>query len=95
MFSATGMQGFELFSKVHIGTLLLFFAACGALVYLRNKRKIYQQIVKWTLFILLPACEISLQVWLIHTNLMECEQSSFTTMFNKYFFSCVFIFEKE
>ncbi|WP_066254388.1 TIGR02206 family membrane protein [Neobacillus drentensis] len=89
MFSATGMQGFELFSKVHIGTLLLFFAACGALVYLRNKRKIYQQMIKWTLFILLPACEISLQVWLILTNqwnvsnlpLQLCSISTFLAVF--------------
>ena len=89
MFSATGMQGFELFSKVHIVTLVLFFAACGALVHLRNKRKIYQQMIKWTLFILLPACEISLHVWLILTNqwnvsnlpLQLCSLSTFLAVF--------------
>jgi hypothetical integral membrane protein (TIGR02206 family) len=68
MFSVTGMQGFELFSTAHIVTLVIFFAACGALVYLRNKHKIYQQIIKWTLFVLLPACEISKHLWLILTH---------------------------
>lgn len=89
MFSATGMQGFEIFSPVHIGTLVLFMIACGALVYFRGKRMIYQQIIKWTLFILLPACEISLQLWLIVTNqwnvsnlpLQLCSLSSFLAMF--------------
>lgn len=89
MFSVTGMQGFELFSTVHIITLALFFAACCALVYFRKKRTIYQQIIKWTLFILLPACEISLHVWLILTNQWDlndlpfqlCSLSTFLALF--------------
>jgi len=89
MFSATGMQGFKMFSTVHIVTLVLFFAACGALVYFRNQQKRYQQSIKWTLFILLPTCEISLQLWLILTHqwavsdlpLQLCSISSFLAMF--------------
>jgi len=89
MFSATGMQGFKIFSPAHIGTLVLFVITCCALVYFRKKRKIYQQFIKWTLFILLPACEISLQLWLILTNqwnvsnlpLQLCSFSTFLAMF--------------
>ncbi|WHY75252.1 TIGR02206 family membrane protein [Neobacillus sp. WH10] len=89
MFSVTGMQGFELFSMAHMGTLVVFFAACCILVYFRNKRKIYQQIIKWTLFILLPACEISSHLWLILTNQWEvgdlplqlCSLSTFLAMY--------------
>ncbi|PFP27615.1 TIGR02206 family membrane protein [Bacillus sp. AFS073361] len=89
MFSATGMQGFKMFSTVHIVTLVLFFAACGALVYFRNQQKRYQLVIKWSLFILLPTCEISLQLWLILTQqwavsnlpLQLCSISSFLAMF--------------
>jgi len=71
MFSVTGMQGFELFSVAHIAVLIVFFAACCALVYFSKKRKKHQQMIKWTLFILLPACEISSHIWLILTNQWE------------------------
>lgn len=89
MFSVTGMQGFELFSMVHITTLVLFFAACCALVYLSKKQKKYQQKIKWTLFILLPACEISSHLWLILTNQWDlsdlplhlCSLSTFIAMY--------------
>ena len=89
MFSVTGMQGFELFSIAHIGTFVVFFTACCTLVYFRNKRKIYQHIIKWTLFILLPACEISQHLWLILTNQWEvsnlplqlCSLSTFLAMY--------------
>jgi hypothetical integral membrane protein (TIGR02206 family) len=89
MFSVTGMQGFELFSMVHIGTLVLFFAASWALVYFRIKRKFYQQMIKWSLFILLGACEVSLHLWLILTNqwdvsdlpLQLCSLSTFLAMY--------------
>jgi hypothetical integral membrane protein (TIGR02206 family) len=89
MFSVTGMQGFELFSMVHISTLVLFFAASWALVYFRIKRKFYQQMIKWSLFILLGACEVSLHLWLILTNqwdvsdlpLQLCSLSTFLAMY--------------
>jgi hypothetical integral membrane protein (TIGR02206 family) len=89
MFSVTGMQGFELFSTAHIATLVLFFAACFALVYLRKKHKNYQQKIKWTLFILLPACEISSHLWLALTNQWDvgdlplhlCSLSTFIAMY--------------
>lgn len=89
MFSVTGMQGFELFSMVHIGTLVLFFTASWALVYFRIKRKFYQQMIKWSLFILLGACEVSLHLWLILTNqwdvsdlpLQLCSLSTFLAMY--------------
>jgi hypothetical integral membrane protein (TIGR02206 family) len=89
MFSVTGMRGFELFSAAHIGWLVGFFAACFALVALRKKRSKYQRIIKWTLFILLPSCEISLHLWLILTNQWEvsdlplqlCSLSTFLAMF--------------
>ncbi|MEH7747013.1 TIGR02206 family membrane protein [Neobacillus drentensis] len=105
MFSATGMQRFEMFSTVHIVTLGLFFAACGALVYFRNQQKKYQQFIKWTLFILLPTCEFSLQLWLILTKqwdvsnlpLQLCSISSFLAMFlflkkNRYVFYLLYFF---
>lgn len=89
MFSVTGMQGFELFSAAHIWTLVVFFVACGVLVYFRNKAKIYQKIIKWTLFLLLPACEISSHVWLILTDqwdvsdlpLQLCSLSTFLALY--------------
>jgi hypothetical integral membrane protein (TIGR02206 family) len=71
MFSVTGMQGFELFSTAHIWTLVVFFLACGVLVFFKNKGNMYQQIIKWTLFVLLPVCEISSHVWLILTDQWE------------------------
>jgi hypothetical integral membrane protein (TIGR02206 family) len=89
MFSVTGMQGFELFSTVHLVTLVLFLIACVALVYFRNMLKKYQRIIKWTLFILLPACEISSHLWLILTNQWDvsdlplhlCSLSTFLAMY--------------
>lgn len=89
MFSVKGMQGFELFSMAHIGTLVLFFAACFVFIFFRNKLKIYQQKIKWALFILLPACEISSHLWLILTNQWDvgdlplhlCSLSTFIAMF--------------
>jgi hypothetical integral membrane protein (TIGR02206 family) len=89
MFSVTGMQGFELFSTVHLVTLVLFLITCVALVYFRNMLKKYQWIIKWTLFILLPACEISSHLWLILTNQWDlsdlplhlCSLSTFLAMY--------------
>ncbi|MEH7073856.1 YwaF family protein [Neobacillus drentensis] len=105
MFSVTGMQNFELFSTAHIGWLVLFFAACFVLVLLRKNREKYQRTLKWTLFLLLPACEISLQLWLILTKQWEasnlplqlCSLSSFLAMLlflkknNKVFYLLYFI----
>lgn len=89
MFSETGMHGFTLFSVEHIAVLLIFFAACCTLVYFRKKHKKYHQMIKWTLFIMLPICEISLQLWLLLTNQWEvsnlplqlCSISTFLAMY--------------
>ncbi|PLS09598.1 YwaF family protein [Neobacillus cucumis] len=89
MFSVTGMHGFQLFSVTHLATLVVFFMACGVLVYLRNKPKRYPQMIKWTLLILLPACEISQQLWLILTHqwvvsdlpLQLCSLSTFLAIY--------------
>lgn len=89
MFSVTGMQGFELFSAQHLITLGLFLAVCLCLVLFRKKLKPHQNVLKWTIFWTLPACEISAHLWLILTGQWEigdlplhlCSMSSFLAMY--------------
>lgn len=89
MFSVTGMQGFELFSTEHLITLVLFFGLCLFLIFFRKKLKPHQNVIKWTIFWILPACEISSHVWRILTDqwdvgdlpLHMCSMSSFLAMY--------------
>lgn len=89
MFSVTEMRNFELFSTPHIVTLILFFIIFSAFILFRGKLKKYQSIIKWTLFTILLACEISMQLWVILTNqwglddlpLQLCTLSTFMALF--------------
>lgn len=89
MFSVTEMRGFELFSVAHIVTFVLFFTTFCALVYYRKKLKSYQSIIKWTLFSILLASELSLHLWLIITKQWDvnnlpiqlCSLSTFLALF--------------
>jgi hypothetical integral membrane protein (TIGR02206 family) len=89
MFSVTGMQTFTFFSTTHVVTLVLFFLACFLLVYFRKKLKKYQHLLKWTLFITLILCEVSMHLWLILTNQWEvgdlplqlCSLSTFVSLY--------------
>jgi hypothetical integral membrane protein (TIGR02206 family) len=89
MFSVTGMQTFTFFSTTHVVTLILFFLTCFLFVYFRTKLKIYQRILKWTLFTTLILCEVSMHLWLILTNQWEvgdlpfqlCSLSTFLSLY--------------
>ncbi|WHY59978.1 YwaF family protein [Cytobacillus firmus] len=89
MFSVTGMQGFEMFSLMHLVTLFLFFFTAWWLVYYRQALRAYQKIIKWTLFFTLLACEVTYHVWLVLTNqwdvsnlpLQLCSLSTFIALF--------------
>lgn len=89
MFSVTGMQGFEIFSLMHLVTLFLFFFTAWWLVYYRQALRAYQKIMKWTLFFTLLACEVTYHVWLVLTNqwdvsnlpLQLCSLSTFIALF--------------
>jgi hypothetical integral membrane protein (TIGR02206 family) len=73
MFSVTGMRDFTFLSMTHVVTLILFFLTCFLFVYYRKKLKSHQPIIKWTLFIILLVCEISMQLWLFLTDQWEVE----------------------
>lgn len=89
MFSAEGMQTFELFSVSHIVTLIIFMLITYLLIALRVKLKSYQSILKWTFFSILVASEVSHQIWLVATNQWEvgdlplhlCSISTFICIF--------------
>lgn len=89
MFSVTGMQGFELFSLEHLITLGLFFTVCIALVLFRNQIRPHKNIVKWTIFSILAACQVAQQLWLILTEQWQigdlplhlCSLSSFLAIY--------------
>lgn len=93
MFSAEGMQTFELFSLTHIVTLLIFTVLTFLLIAIREKLWPYQSIIKWTFFSILVASEVSHQIWLVATNQWEigslplhlCSISTFI---------CIFLFLK-
>lgn len=68
MFSVTAMQTFRLFSVQHIVAFLVFLSICFVLVYFWRNLKPHQSKIKWTLCIILVACEISHQVWVVTTN---------------------------
>jgi hypothetical integral membrane protein (TIGR02206 family) len=68
MFSVTKMTDFTMFSMTHVVTLMLFFFTCFLFVYFRKKLKSYQSIIKWTLFSILLASEITMHLWLILTG---------------------------
>ncbi|RFB17349.1 TIGR02206 family membrane protein [Bacillus sp. HNG] len=93
MFSAEGMQTFELFSTSHIVTLFLFLLLTILLVVSRRKLRPYRSIIKWTFFGILVASEVSHQIWLITTNQWEVGElplhlCSIST------FICIFLFLK-
>lgn len=89
MFSVTGMQGFELFSLMHLVTLVVFFFTCWWLVYYRQALRPYQKIIRWTLFVTLLACEVTYHLWLVLTDqwdvadlpLQLCSFSTFIALF--------------
>ncbi|WP_010677120.1 YwaF family protein [Bacillus timonensis] len=93
MFSADGMQTFELFSFTHITTILVFTIFTLLLIVLRKKLKPYQSIIKWTFFTILVTSEVSHQIWMIATNQWEVstlplQLCSIST------FICIFLFLK-
>ncbi|MDF2789647.1 MAG: transporter permease [Neobacillus sp.] len=89
MFSVTGMQTFTFFSMPHIFTLILFFLTSFLFVYYRHGLKLYQNIIKWTLFTTLILCEVSFHLWLILTKQWEvadlplqlCSLSTFLSLY--------------
>ncbi|WP_163100104.1 TIGR02206 family membrane protein [Peribacillus alkalitolerans] len=89
MFSVTEMRDFEMFSMTHILTFIIFLTACFFFVYYRKKLKPYQSIIKWTLFSILLACEITHQIWVILNGVWEvndlplqlCSLSTFLALF--------------
>ncbi|THE09797.1 TIGR02206 family membrane protein [Bacillus timonensis] len=89
MFSAEGMQTFELFSASHIATLVLFLLLTSLLVVFRRKLRPYRSIMKWTFFAILVASEVSHQIWLLATHQWEvgelplhlCSISTFICIF--------------
>jgi hypothetical integral membrane protein (TIGR02206 family) len=89
MFSVNGMEDFTFLSVTHIVTLFLFFMTCFLLVYFRKNLKPHQNMLKWTLFIILITCEVSYHLWLLLTHQWEvadlplqlCSLSTFLSLY--------------
>jgi hypothetical integral membrane protein (TIGR02206 family) len=89
MFSITEMTDFTSFSMTHFVTLGLFFITYIGFILFRKKLQSFKNIIKWTIFSILLACEISHHLWLVLINEWEvadlpiqlCSVSTFLALY--------------